>query len=374
MSEATMVNVFTVFRVLLVGCIFLVIPLVTRKGLLFGVYVGESVAQGNAARALVHRWYRAMLLLMALALFVGLGISQSGRSLAGDLTATAILVGGGIAFYLRLHYAARTLVPPEASRPAEVAVASLQAGEPKGAALAKVAIALTLIAAIGSVVYATVSYESMPERVPTHFGISGEPDAWSDKSITSVMVLPLMNLVVCPFIALMALLVSRAKRSVRGGSGGGSIEAQDAFRGAVANLLSGAALLTGLMMTVLSVQMVRVALDPTQTLGPGFLVIVGLMMVYMFVALIRIVIKYGQGGALMEQGSPDAPLTDGLADNEHWVAGVFYVNRDDPSIMVEKRFGIGYTINFGNRKAVVMLTTFLALLFALVALALLAGL
>jgi uncharacterized membrane protein len=28
---------------------------------------------------------------------------------------------------------------------------------------------------------------------------------------------------------------------------------------------------------------------------------------------------------------------------------MFYVNPADPSILVEKRFGIGYTVNLGNR-------------------------
>src|SRR5450759_5705179 len=32
-----------------------------------------------------------------------------------------------------------------------------------------------------------------------------------------------------------------------------------------------------------------------------------------------------------------------LADNTHWVLGAFYVNRHDPSVFVEKRFGLGYT-------------------------------
>jgi uncharacterized membrane protein len=27
---------------------------------------------------------------------------------------------------------------------------------------------------------------------------------------------------------------------------------------------------------------------------------------------------------------------------------MFYVNRDDPALLVEKRFGIGYTLNFGH--------------------------
>lgn len=42
--------------------------------------------------------------------------------------------------------------------------------------------------------------------------------------------------------------------------------------------------------------------------------------------------------------------------------GAFYINRDDPSIFVEKRFGIGYTINFGNPKAVALLVAFLAII------------
>jgi uncharacterized membrane protein len=28
--------------------------------------------------------------------------------------------------------------------------------------------------------------------------------------------------------------------------------------------------------------------------------------------------------------------------------GFFYVNRDDPALWVKKRFGIGYTLNFGH--------------------------
>ncbi len=44
-------------------------------------------------------------------------------------------------------------------------------------------------------------------------------------------------------------------------------------------------------------------------------------------------------------------LTNGLADNRLWKYGAFYVNRDDPSMFVEKRFGLGYTINFANPKA-----------------------
>jgi uncharacterized membrane protein len=34
--------------------------------------------------------------------------------------------------------------------------------------------------------------------------------------------------------------------------------------------------------------------------------------------------------------------------DEHWVAGVFYYNPQDPALWVEKRFGIGWTLNFAR--------------------------
>ena len=50
----------------------------------------------------------------------------------------------------------------------------------------------------------------------------------------------------------------------------------------------------------------------------------------------------------MESGTGEGALTGGLADNSRWVLGLFYVNREDPSLMVESRFGIGYAMNWGN--------------------------
>jgi len=31
-----------------------------------------------------------------------------------------------------------------------------------------------------------------------------------------------------------------------------------------------------------------------------------------------------------------------------WKWGIFYVNKADPKILVPKRYGVGYTLNFGN--------------------------
>ncbi|MCM3690763.1 DUF5808 domain-containing protein [Neobacillus niacini] len=35
-------------------------------------------------------------------------------------------------------------------------------------------------------------------------------------------------------------------------------------------------------------------------------------------------------------------------EDSYWKGGLFYFNRNDPSIFVEKRFGVGWTLNFAN--------------------------
>ena len=34
--------------------------------------------------------------------------------------------------------------------------------------------------------------------------------------------------------------------------------------------------------------------------------------------------------------------------DKNWKWGIFYINRNNPEILVPKRYGIGYTLNFGN--------------------------
>jgi hypothetical protein len=341
MTEAAVVNLFFTVRVFVVGGILLILPRITRKGLLFGAYIGETLADRDAAERVRASWYLGCVVLMVLSLLVGLGISVAGRPVTGNLTGTAfLLLGGG-----------------------KKAVAPLLAGESKGAGLAKFALGACLLASLATYAYAVGSYQDMIEPVP---GL-GSPR--SETSFYKIILLPSVNLAISPFYALLGLLTANAKRSVRGGSGGGSLEAQDAFRATVANVFSWTALLICASMSLLSVQIIRVGLSEIESLWVWILLMAGAVLVFLAVNLVRIMRRYGQGGALIETGSAEAPLTNGIADNARWVWGLFYVDRTDPSIMVEMRFGIGYTFNYGNPTAILIVASFFVLSFALIAVA-----
>ncbi len=63
--------------------------------------------------------------------------------------------------------------------------------------------------------------------------------------------------------------------------------------------------------------------------------------------------RTGQGGSRLNgnvRGLAPAAGTD-RDDDRFWKAGLLYVNRDDPALVVGARFGVGWAPNFGNRAA-----------------------
>jgi uncharacterized membrane protein len=69
--------------------------------------------------------------------------------------------------------------------------------------------------------------------------------------------------------------------------------------------------------------------------------------------LATVAARSGQAGSRLNGNVRGLALASGTDrdDDRLWKAGLFYVNRDDPAIMVGARFGAGWTLNFGNRIA-----------------------
>jgi uncharacterized membrane protein len=63
-----------------------------------------------------------------------------------------------------------------------------------------------------------------------------------------------------------------------------------------------------------------------------------------FVAAITIIsLVLGQSGSRLFADTSSAGMA--RDDDEHWLLGTIYCNREDPSVFVPKRFGIGWTSN-----------------------------
>jgi len=72
--------------------------------------------------------------------------------------------------------------------------------------------------------------------------------------------------------------------------------------------------------------------------------------------------RVGQGGSRLNGNVRGLALAAGTDrdDDRFWKAGLVYVNRDDPAIVVGARFGVGWMLNFGNPAAWLILAGIVA--------------
>ena len=366
-EDAAVVYLFLLIRVGVIGGLLLVLPKIARKGLLFGVHVGEERADAEDAHRLRHDWNRGSVAVMVAALAAGLTIGVAvGDAVVGNLAGTGVLLLLALTLYIKVRSRARAMIPPGAAQQAEIATAPLNAKVTRVEVTARLTLVVCVLTALVTATYSMIAVVGMPDRVPALSDLFAGRGELVDKSIVAVMFFPALNLIASPFYALLALLTATAKRSVRVGSRDGSVDAQDSFRSAATTVTSGLALLMCALLTLVSVQIVRFEQSKIESLGVGIWWLAGALIIFVASGLIRIIKRYGQGGALIEAGSAASSLTGGLADEARWRGGLFYVNRGDPSIMIEKRFGIGYTFNYGNKTAVLIVATFFTLLVSLI--------
>jgi uncharacterized membrane protein len=341
-------------------------PRITRRGLLFGVYVGAELAGGEEAAGITRGWYRCMTVTLFLCLAAGVALVIGGRALWALILPDLVLFAGVLRCYIEAHRAARRLNPAHGGTVAipPPATASLTASQ-TSLAFPVFVTALGVVLGAAAVWYAWSNYADLPPRVPTHFSGSGKPDAWSDKSFASVMALPLGTLFMGAGMGVLACFLARAKRALRLKDKGVSLAAQERFRAAIVTLVGVDAILVTMMLAIMSFDSIRVGLGTAEAMSPAAMYLAIALTLFTVGAIVYIAKRFGQGGARLEGEAADLPLTNGLADNTKWKFGAIYFNRDDPSMFVEHRFGIGYTLNFANKKAVTFFVVFMLLVVVL---------
>ncbi len=220
---------------------------------------------------------------------------------------------------------------------------------------------IPMLITLGLGVLGLSQYDTLPNQIPTHWGPSGEADAFAEKSWASVSALPIMTLLLQGMMLFFnsAMKQSGVKIQVRHKKR--SREQQLAFRKYSSWLLFVVTITVTLLMGYLQLTIIYPEImSASVTLGftLGYLVIIlGSVLYY--------TIKVGQSGtriAVAEQDVSHENVID-MDDDQYWKFGLFYVNKDDPSILVEKRFGIGWTVNMGHKGSWIFLVLLVGSIF-----------
>lgn len=203
-----------------------------------------------------------------------------------------------------------------------------------------------IIITIGIIAYTATQYTNLPDLIPTHWGIDGKPDAFSPKTPFSAIALPLILLVIQGMMLGINELTKKSGIKINATNKKKSRAQQLTFRKYTSWFLFTTILLMTILFSFLQLTTIHINIgNPVLLLSMplGFLVIIFILTaIYAF--------KVGQSGSRLSVDIIDEEV-EGITnydDDQYWKAGMFYMNKNDPSIFVEKRFGVGWTLNLGH--------------------------
>ncbi|QDZ14442.1 DUF1648 domain-containing protein [Humibacter ginsenosidimutans] len=239
-------------------------------------------------------------------------------------------------------------------------------------------------------------YPSLPQSVPVHWGASGQPDRFAPKGVWSVF----GPLIIGVLVAAGLFAVSFAVRAapVRADQ---SLTAEQNERRASLIQSAGSSLI-GRLTAATAIMIVWPAVvswlwpDASGAVIAGIVVGVALMLIVVvaFVlasrraaATARVAVDgdmlgasarsrrpgAGSVSAAHDSGPAHASTPDAPDDDRYWKGGLIYVNRDDPAVFVQRRFGVGWTVNFGRPGGVLFGVVLVVLVVAAIVSALVAG-
>lgn len=352
---------------LLSGALLAAVPWLTRRREAFAVTVPES-AQADPRIRRLKRAYLAV----ELAISVASAVAAVPLTAASPLALTVVVclpVASGFVLMLAFRSRVRAIKRAEGWE-ARGSVSSAFVGHGDDGVPGALPLAWELLhvpVMLATLALAMALYPSMPDQVPVHYNMAGEVDSLMEKGWRVVLMPVAIQAFLAACLVVTHWMILRSRRPTSPESPAASAIAYGMFARAQSVTL----LITGLAINTC------MALMPLAFAGvvSSLFAIAALLVVSVAVCALGIGVSlvYGQSGSRLLRRMGASSRLD-FDDDECWRAGIFYVNRDDPSVVVPKRFGVGWAMNWGNPRSWAIMAGFVVLIAAfMVGICLLAG-
>lgn len=203
---------------------------------------------------------------------------------------------------------------------------------------------IPIIITVGFLLFIATQYHVLPAEIPVHWGVDGTPNQFTKKTpISAVSMLLMLLTMQVMFLGINSATKKSGIKMIANNKQASKLR-QLKYRKYTSWFL----LLTSIAITVLFIVLQLTTLYPNIFSDHLVFLMPILITLLILIGTILFTIKLERLNRGLEGEEQDTKEISSFDGDSYWKGGLFYFNKSDPSIFVEKRFGIGWTLNFAN--------------------------
>lgn len=346
---------------LITGIFLIFIPSVLQRGLLFGVRVPEMTADDPDVIRMIKRYRIELIAILAGNMIGGwilfYFIPQSSILLC--LYQVLALLFMQFLCYIPMYQKTKKLKRLKNWEVAYISASLTQTAQGRSQlkGIPWLWYIISVILPIFAMVISYAYYPQLPDTIISHWNASGVADAWSKKSYAVVFSMPIISMAMTLIMLGSNILLYFTKLQVSGENPVLSYAQHRLYRKIMGHMLGFMALLiTTLFLAFIPMQMNFY--NPTPKVMMSCILIFSVLLI---IPPILIGMKVGQGGSKLTPILTKEEETEihdfsqltfrksvDRGDDAKWILGLFYYNKEDPSVFIEDRFGMSGNLNYGR--------------------------
>lgn len=336
-----------------------IMPKLTRKDIVFSIRVPIEVLDDPRIKKIIDNYRKNLLIAtVPIALLISFMVDGDTRP-AIYVIGVFSVIGLSIFYFLKSRKQIKELKEKEqwTFKKRQVTIVETKKGEEKNF-LTTIAFIIGGLIVLGNAIYVKVNYSQFPSEIPYHWNIQGVGTQSIPKTPLSVFLLPGIQLLI--FIIMLFAYKSIRLSKVQ-------LDVEDPKESKIRNNIfknRWKAAVISMMFLLLSLfSLYNFDTGGTIDISPesySYITMLFLVMILLIAGITAI--TTGQGGSRLKDKTIETVEEMNRDDDQFWKFGMIYYNKNDPSIFIEKRFGVGFTINFANPIAIVLLVGLLILI------------
>ena len=321
-------------------------PKITRKNILLGVKIPEDKIETEEVKEIIKGFTRETLIVGApLLILISYLVYYLENMLILEFS-TLLYIGILFIVYLRWNKRSKRLKEEKGwghlGKGVVVVDMKFSRDKEKTITISKKWFLIPIGIIIISIILSIKMYPSLPEKVPTHWNWKGNVDGYMDKSMFAALMMPMTQIFMAIALYITYYFSITAKQQISSGNPENSLKRNIIFRKVwsiyfIVLLVLMELFFTVLNMLVLGVIRYTILVDILGGITFGFAII----------GAVVLSVVVGQGGDRLKLND-NGKISTGydIDDDRLWKIGnTIYYNPEDVSIFVEKRVGVGWTIN-----------------------------